>query len=326
MKSILVTGGAGYIGSSTVLKLLNLGYRVYVIDNLFRGVKSAFHESTYFYNIDLCDQSAVNEFFCNNKIDLVFHLAALAYVKESVEMPELYLQNNVESTRNIINACLEHSVSKIIFSSSCTLYGNVNNNQKVNEDSDVLPINPYGKSKLICENLVKQSGLNYLILRYFNVAGADLKNKLGIKTQITSNLVHTLSRAAINNFPVLINGGGAHVRDYLHLCDLINIHELALNYFLSSDNVKETINCSYGKGYSVNEAVDIFEKTNSVTLKKEYKDFRLGDPNFLVGDNSKLKILLAWSPIFENPFEEVCKSSYHWEVFYQKNQNMSEVL
>lgn len=326
MKHILVTGGAGYIGSSTVLKLLHSGYKVSVIDNLYRGVKSEFHQKTQFLNLDLCNKADVNEFFKNNKIDLVFHLAGLAYVKESVEKPDLYLKNNIESTRNIITACREFSVDKIIFSSSCTLYGNANGNQKVNEESNILPINPYGESKLKCENLIKESGLSYLILRYFNVAGADLENKLGIKTDFASHLVHALSRAALQNSSILINGQGQYVRDYFHINDLVNIHALALKYMLETKGVKETINCSYGAGYSVNEVISIFEKTNAVRIKKEFKDYRSGDPDYLVGDNSKLKKLLAWKSVFANPFEEVCKSSYHWEKMYKADQKNSGVV
>lgn len=312
MKNILITGGAGYIGSSTVDILLRHGYSITVVDNLYRGFLSSFHEKTRFHSLDLLHKDNLEQVFKTNKFDVVIHLAALTYVKESTENPKLYLDNNVQSTHNIIDLCRKYNVVKLIFSSSCTIFGNENGNTLVSEESLIKPINPYGESKVICENLIKESGLDYVILRYFNVAGANTEKQLGLKTTFTSHIVHALSRAAVTDGYITINGNGSCVRDYIHVDDVAGIHLKALHY-IQQNKCKEFINCGYGEGYSVLDIVKKFEQINSVSIKIKKADFRVGDPQYLVCDNAKLKSIFAWKSNFSKPLDEICKSSLQWE-------------
>lgn len=312
MKNILITGGAGYIGSSTVDVLLRNGYAITVVDNLYRGFLSGIHEKTRFHSVDLLQKDILEHVFKINKFDVVLHLAALAYVKESTENPKLYLDNNIQSTQNIIDLCKKYEVEKLIFSSSCTIFGNENGNSLVNEESRIKPINPYGESKVICENLIKESGLDYVILRYFNVAGANTEKQLGLRTTFASHLVHALSRAAATDGYITINGNGSCVRDYIHVDDVAGIHLKALQY-IQQNKCKEFINCGYGEGYSVLDIVKKFEQINSVNVKIKKADFRVGDPQYLVCDNAKLKNIFSWKSNFSKPLEEICKSSLQWE-------------
>lgn len=317
MKNILITGGAGYIGSSAVELLLEHGYRITIVDSLFRGFISEFHKKTEFHHLDLRQEAALNDIFKNNKFDVVLHLAGFAYVKESTEKPEMYLNNNVQSTSNIIKACQKYGVTKIIFSSSCTVYGNKNGFKNLSENSEISPINPYGESKVICEEQIKKSGLDYIILRYFNVAGANPLKNLGLKTEFTSHLIHALSRAAVNNHEVIVNGEGECVRDYIHVDDVTTIHVKALSYLQHNAGVKEIINCGYGLGCSVMEIIRHFEKINALKLKVNKGPFRAGDPHYLVCDNTKLKQMLDWNSGFTNPLDAICRSSFEWEKIYR---------
>lgn len=315
MKKILITGGAGYIGSFTAHEFVKSGYDVNVVDNLFRGHRESLPSEVNFHNADLTDLKATENIFKNNKFELVLHLAALAFVKESVEKPDLYLNNNIRSTENIIFLAKKYNVQKIIFSSSCTIYGNINANKLLSEESPFEPINPYGVSKVRCEELIRESGLDYLVLRYFNVAGADLELRRGHRTDFTSHLIHTLSRSAILNKPVLINGNGRHVRDYIHVKDVAFIHKLAAEYILTN-SCGDLINCGYGRGFSVLEIVDYFEKSNKIKINKEFVNFRTGDPEYLVCNNTKLTTMLGWKSKFTEPLLDICNSSYNWEKYF----------
>ncbi|MBY0553590.1 UDP-glucose 4-epimerase GalE [bacterium] len=312
MKNILITGGAGYIGSATVDILLRYGYAITVVDNLFRGFLSGIHEKTHFHSVDLLQKNILEQAFKTNKFDAVIHLAALAYVKESTENPKMYLDNNIQSTQNIIELCKKYEVGKLIFSSSCTIFGNENGDSPVKEESRIKPINPYGESKVICENLIKESGLDYIILRYFNVAGANPEKQLGIKTSFASHLVHALSRAVITDIDVSINGNGSYVRDYIHVDDVAGIHLKALQY-IEQQKCREIINCGYGEGYTVLDIVNKFEQVNSVKIRIKKAEFRVGDPQYLVCDNTKLKKIFSWRSSFSKPLEHICKSSLEWE-------------
>lgn len=312
MKNILITGGAGYIGSSTVDALLQNGYALTVVDNLFRGFLAGIHEKTHFYKMDLLQKDILEQVFKNTKFDVVIHLAAFAYVKESTENPKMYLDNNIQSTKNVIELCKKYEVGKLIFSSSCTIFGNENGDSAVKEESRIKPINPYGESKVFCEILIKESGLDYIILRYFNVAGANPEKQLGIKTNYASHLVHALSRAVVTDSAVTINGNGSYVRDYIHIDDVAIIHLKALHY-IEHQKCKEIVNCGYGEGHSVLDIVNKFEQVNSVKIKIKKADFRLGDPQYLVCDNTKLKKIFSWRSVFSKPLEHICKSSLNWE-------------
>ncbi len=331
MIKILVTGGAGYIGTATVDRLKRAGHSIVVADHLQRGFKTAVHEATEFHQVDLSDLAATEIIFKHNKFDLIIHLAAWAYVKESVQYPQKYLTNNVDCTKNILKLAKRYKVSKIIFSSSCTVYGNTTRNLKADEVDSCEPINPYGESKLICEALIKESGLDYIILRYFNVAGADLQRGLGIRTEFASHLIHVLARAAVANETLTINGhdyqtiDGTCVRDYIHVSDIALIHELALKHLLEKSCVAEILNCGYGVGYSVKQIIQQFELANRVKVAIVYSERRQGDPDYLVSNSQRLSEILNWNSLFEDPLTEICRSSYQWEKHLANMSSTKEI-
>lgn len=332
MISILLTGGAGYIGTETLRALQARNYRVYVIDNLYRGFVSDLH-SENFFKIDLCDSVALRDFFTQNKIDMVVHLAALALIEESNREPQKYLYNNVTSTENLLNCCRDFEIKKFIFSSSCTIFGNSNPGVKLlSEKHNISPINPYGNSKLICEKLIQewaeQTGGDYLILRYFNVAGANIELQSGQKTLEKHHLLHVLSHVAVKREKFFINGSdykthdGTCVRDFIHVLDVADIHEKAVEY-LSTHSNGHTLNCGYGQAYSVKQISEIFQSVNALELSVEIGPRRRGDPDELVCDPTLLTKLLSWKSRYSQPIEEICRTAYLWQVQWSQKSTSS---
>lgn len=323
MKSVLVTGGAGYVGTESILQLRQRGYQVTVVDSLFRGFVSGPIQEVDFYQCDLTNADELEKIFRSKQFDVILHLAALALVAESSLMSERYLFNNIQSTKNLLHLCDRYHVKRFILASSSTVYGNANGQERLSEVHRLEPINPYGVSKLECEKLLTEfkamhPDFNYSVLRYFNVAGANLEFMLGQRTTSKSHIFHVLADCALKGKKLLINGDDYHtsdgtcVRDYIHVQDVGQINRLSVDYLLreSSDLI---LNCGYGAGLSVRQAAELFMQVNQVHIEVEYAQRRIGDPDYLVADNSLLKSKLGWQTLCAEPMTEIARSAYLWE-------------
>ena len=320
MKNILVTGGAGYIGSHVVNLLIYNGYNVTVIDNLITGHFNLINKKAKFYNYDIADKPKVNELLANNKFDIIMHFAGLISVGESVKKPKKYYEYNYTKAKILIDLCIKNNLKKIIFSSTASVYGNPKK-IKVSESDNLKPLNPYALTKLKFEKyLIKQGKINkikYIILRYFNVAGADKKLRSGLISKNSTHLIKIASEVAVGKRSELtINGNnyntpdGTPVRDYIHVSDLADIHVKSLHY-LNHHNKSFILNCGYGKGYSVKQVVNIFKKIKK-NLTINYKPKRPGDVAQMYSNTKKLKQIFRWKAKFNN-INLIIKSAIKWE-------------
>jgi UDP-glucose 4-epimerase len=319
MKKILVTGGAGYIGSKICYDLTDLGYKVFIVDNLITGHKKLINKRAKFYLCDILDYKQLNEIIKKNHITDIIHLAASLDVEESSKNPLKYFINNVEGTENLLKASVNNNVKNFIFSSTCAVYGNIKANS-VNEKSPTKPISYYGKTKLLCELLIKDYSFKYklssTILRYFNVGGADELLRTGCLNN-NGQLLKKLAQLFIkknkanfniygNNYPTL---DGTCVRDFIHVSDLSKIHI----YFLKNRNKKNLIlNCGHGKGYSVLDIVKAFEKICKKKINITYKKRRVGDISYIKSNLNYLRKNFNNIEINKN-LEEIIKSTLNWE-------------
>ncbi len=323
MSKVLVTGGAGYIGSHTVLELLKNGYEVLVYDNLSTGHAQAVLPPAKFIQGDLNQPEHLQDILKKENISSILHFAASIVVPESVSLPLKYYYNNVKTTLDLIQLAVEQGVSHFIFSSSAAVYG-LPERLPVNEESPLRPINPYGRTKLMGEWILQDTAqaeerLNYIILRYFNVAGADPQGKLGQSTPEATHLVKAACKTALRRQKKLQIFGtdystfdGTGIRDYIHVKDLAEAHVLALQY-LEAGQDSDVFNCGYGHGYSVKEIVKALEKVCNKTVPTEEVDRRPGDPAQLVADPGKLQNAFDWQPQYDD-IETIVRSAYEWEI------------
>ena len=321
---ILVTGGAGYIGSHFVKLLVNEGHQPIVLDNLSRGHREAVPENVILEVADLLDFESVSNVIKKHQPEAVVHFAAFAYVGESVENPELYYTNNVVGSFNLIRACVQNKVSKFVFSSTCSIYGNPDR-IPISEEESSKPINPYANTKLIIETILRdfdQSyGLKSVALRYFNAAGADKNGNIGESHSPETHLIPlVLFTAQKKREKILVFGDdydtpdGTCIRDYIHIDDLADAHLKALEY-LNNNGVSTIINLGTGNGNSV---LEIIKKAESVTGKNipfEIVGRRAGDPAVLVADNKKALKVLSWNPNYS--IDEILSTAWNWHL----NQN-----
>ncbi|MCB0742381.1 MAG: UDP-glucose 4-epimerase GalE [Ignavibacteriae bacterium] len=316
---ILVTGGAGYIGSHFVKILNDKNINVVVLDNLSRGHREAVPQNVTLEVVDLLDYEKLNATLKKYNFDAIVHFAAFAYVGESVENPVLYYQNNVVGSFNLLKACVENNIKKFVFSSTCSLYGNPET-VPISESQKTNPINPYAQTKLIIENMLsdfdKAYGLKYVVLRYFNAAGDDFTGSIGESHEPEPHLIPIVINTALGSREkVLIFGNdyktkdGTCVRDYIHINDLGDAHLRALEY-LNKNGESDIFNLGTGDGYSVNEIIETAEKITNLKIKKEIAPRREGDPATLVADNQKAKTKLGWTP--KHNLEEIISSAYNW--------------
>lgn len=320
---ILVTGGAGYIGSHFVKYLIENGKDVVVFDNLSRGHKEAVHPKAKFEKVDILEYDNLLLALKKYNIDAIVHFAAFAYVGESVEHPDMYYMNNVVGSFNLIKAAKECGIKKFVFSSTCSLYGNPER-VPISENESTKPINPYAHTKLMIEKILHDFdsayGLKYIALRYFNAAGDDFEGKIGESHQPEPHLIPIVLDAALGKREkILIFGDdydtadGTCVRDYIHVNDLADAHLKALEY-LDCYKLSDVFNLGTGDGYSVKEIIKTAEKVTGKYLKTEIAKRRAGDPAKLVADNKKAKTILKWVPKYN--LEEIISSAWNWH----KNQ------
>lgn len=302
--NILVVGGAGYIGSHAVYELLRDGNNVVVLDNLSTGDKSFVPENVKLYVGDIRKSSDIDNVFINEKIDLVMHFAAKIVVPESVEFPLEYYHNNVEGVRLLLDSMVRHGVKNIVFSSTAAVYGEPSEGVCY-EDDYKLPINPYGESKLACERLIHWTSnahdLNYVIFRYFNVAGADDSLEIGLKKDLVTHLIPVAIQAALGIRKELKIFGddyktndGTAVRDYIHVTDLAKAHVLGAKYLINGGK-SDVFNLGSNSGYSVLEVVNA---ANEITkIPYSFDERRAGDPAMLIANIDKATKTLNWKPL-----------------------------
>jgi len=321
MPTVLVTGGAGYIGSHVVKALGELKYQVVVYDDLSTGHKEAILWGEFIRG-DLKDTERLDEVFKTYKIDAVMHFAAFIEVGESVIKPLKYYQNNTCNTINLLTIMLKHNVDKLIFSSSAAVYG-IPQEIPISEVHSLNPINPYGQAKVfvesILQNVSQAYGLQYVSLRYFNAAGADPSGEIGEAHQPETHLIPLILKTAKGERnSISIFGGdyptsdGTCIRDYIHVIDLSQAHLLALDYLLDGGK-SEIFNCGYGYGYSVKEVIEVARKVTGRDFKVNETQRRPGDPPILVADSSKIKNKLSWCPHYAD-LEYIIKTAWQWEL------------
>ncbi len=319
MRKILICGGAGYIGSHINKMLNENGYNTVIFDNLSLGHREAVKWGELCVG-DMADQGALNALFENNSFDAVFHLAANAYVGESVINPEKYYYNNVVNTLNLLHAMKAHGVNKIIFSSTCATYGEAGESL-ITEDLPQMPINPYGATKLMVERILKDYsnayGLQYVGLRYFNAAGADPDGEIGESHNPETHIIPLALDAASgirSEFEIFGTDyntpDGSCIRDYIHVTDISKAHLLALEY-LDKGGKPDFFNLGNEKGTSVIEVVESARKITGREIKTRITDRRHGDPARLVGSSNKAKKVLGWQPIYED-IDTIVAHAWQW--------------
>jgi UDP-glucose 4-epimerase len=320
-RSILITGGAGYIGSHTVLAFREAGHDVIVLDDLSAGSRALVPAEVPLVVGDVGDRGLLDDLFRDHDIQAVVHLAGSVDVAESVAAPLKYYRNNTCVSRTLIEACVEHGVARFIFSSTAAVYG-APADLPVSEQAPAAPINPYGRSKLMTEWLLADVGaahfLRSAVLRYFNVAGADRLGRAGQTTAKATHLIKVACEAATGRREeVAIFGGdydtpdGTCIRDYLHVSDLAGAHVAALGA-LDAGSDSLVLNCGYGRGHSVREVLQAVERESGVRLRTRVAARRPGDAPILVADATKIRTALQWRPENED-LGVIVRSALTWE-------------
>ncbi|MBW4614668.1 MAG: UDP-glucose 4-epimerase GalE [Desmonostoc vinosum HA7617-LM4] len=320
--SILVTGGAGYIGSHTVLALKQAGYDVVILDNLVYGHRDLVEKILQVELVvgDTCDRALLDDLFKTHSIDAVMHFSAYAYVGESVTDPAKYYHNNVVGTLTLLEAMLEASVKKFVFSSTCATYG-VPQFVPIPEDHPQNPINPYGASKLMVERILADFDPAYdfksVRFRYFNAAGADPSGLLGEDHNPETHLIPLVLLTALGKRESIAIFGtdyptpdGTCIRDYIHVSDLADAHVLGLEYLLKGGN-SEIFNLGNGNGFSVKEVIVAVEQVTGKVIPVQERDRRPGDPPTLIGSGEKARTILGWQPQYPN-IKDIVAHAWQW--------------
>ncbi len=319
--NILITGGAGYIGSHVCNLLIDKGYNVTVIDSLITGNKELVPKKAKLVISDIADEEKIEKLIVEEKFDLVMHFAGLIRVDESVKEPKKYNEFNFEKAKKFFNICFKNNLDKFIFSSTASVYGNPKN-QKVQEKDPTNPLNPYAVSKLKLEQYLMEKseelGIKYVILRYFNVAGADEKLRSGLISKFSTHLIKIACEVAVGKRDKLIINGndydtndGTPIRDYIHITDLADIHYISAVY-LKENGKSEIFNCGYGKGYSVKEVVENFNLVLNKNINFEIGPRRDGDSKMIVANSDKFNKFFSWKPRF-NDIKYIIETALNWE-------------
>ncbi|MGH7846649.1 MAG: UDP-glucose 4-epimerase GalE [Candidatus Binatia bacterium] len=316
---ILVTGGAGYVGSHTVKELARKGFEIVIYDNLLRGHRWAAKWGELVVG-DLIDEARLRAVFNQHEIEAVLHFAALAYVGESVEHPRRYYENNVANTLTLLRVMLEQDVKRFIFSSTCAVYGNPNK-IPLTEDHPLAPVNPYGRTKLMLETVLKDYdesyGMKHVSLRYFNAAGADPDGELGEDHDPETHLIPRVLLTALRRFEHVEVFGtdyptkdGTCVRDYVHVTDLGAAHVLALEWLLEGEP-SEIFNLGTGQGYTVMEVLEKARRITGRAIPAATSPRRPGDPAVLLAGNEKATKILGWRPQYQ-ALDEIISGAWKW--------------
>lgn len=333
---LLFTGGSGYIGSNTALEFLkNTSSSISILDNLSSGfienfdyLQAQFKDRVHFIQADLCDLVTLENIFSTHSFDCVLHFSASLIVSESVSDPLLYYRNNTINTTNLINLCIKHNIKNFIFSSTAAVYGEPDIKlMPLNESTPLDPINPYGVSKMMSERVLEDTSkaydFNYIALRYFNVAGANIQTSsnepyLGQRNKNATHLIKVACECAIgkrknmsifgDDYPTI---DGTCIRDYIHITDLANAHLEAYKYLKKSCK-SEIFNVGYSKGYSVKEVIEATKNIAGVDFEVQIAHRRPGDPAEIIADNKKILSLTEWKPRFDD-LSTIIKSAYEWE-------------
>lgn len=321
MSTILVTGGAGYVGSHICRELLRSGHQPIVLDDLSTG-RRELAPSTGFTRGDIADEKVLSEVLTENSVEAIVHCAARSLVEESVRNPELYRKVNVDKTEILLNCALQHGVRKVIFSSSCAVFGEPNQ-VPIPEDHPIQPSHPYGDSKARVESLLtalhQEKGLQYLALRYFNAAGADLEGGIGEWHDPETHLIPIVLDVACGQRPSVTVFGidyatpdGSCVRDYVHVNDLARAHVLGIHH-LENGGESGALNLGTGQGYSVREIVAHAERISGNKIRVEEGPRRQGDPPALVCEIGRAKSWLNWEPQYSD-LETILKTAWKWHI------------
>ena len=319
--TVLVTGGAGYIGSHMVFNLLERGEKVVVIDDLSTGSRALVAEEAIFVEANAGDRERVSNLIQERGVDAIIHFAGSIVVPESVAQPLSYYANNTVVARSLIEAAVKSGVKNFIFSSTATVYAGASPDP-LSESLPTGPLSPYGRSKLMTEWMLEDTSrahdFRHVVLRYFNVAGADPKGRTGQVSPKATHLIKRASQAALGRVPQLDIFGtdyptadGTGVRDYIHVSDLVTAHALALDY-LRAGGASTTMNCGYGHGTSVREVIAAVERVIGRPLPVREAPRSAGDPPWLVADSRLIKQTLGWAPQHDD-LDEIVRTAYQWE-------------
>ena len=319
---VMVTGGAGYIGSHAVLALCDAGYDVVVVDNLVTGFAWAVDPRATLVEANVADDIAVRAAIRDHNVRAIMHFAGSIIVPESVSDPLKYYRNNTAATRSLIESAVTESVPHFIFSSTAATYGTPVK-VPIEETDPTAPINPYGMSKLMTEEMLRDVAaahpMNYCCLRYFNVAGADPQGRSGQSTVGATHLIKiaveaaTGKRAAVSVFGTDFDTpDGTGVRDYIHVSDLAAAHVAALELLVAEPTQSHTLNAGYNRGFSVNEVLDAVDRVTNMTIERRYEGRRAGDPAALVADNRAILAALPWRPQRDD-LDTIVKDALAWE-------------
>jgi UDP-glucose 4-epimerase len=325
--AVLVTGGAGYIGSHMGIALIERGEEVIVIDNLSTGIRALAPKGSCFVEGDIADQNLVRRTILEHGIDSVFHFAGSTVVPESVADPLRYYANNTANSRTLIEAGIRAGVENFVFSSTAAVYGPTQA-ATIDEAAETSPASPYGRSKLVTEWILQDaahaSGMRYVALRYFNVAGADPFGRTGQSTPQATHLIKRACQTALGRLPYLGIFGvdfetpdGTGVRDYIHVSDLVAAHALALDH-LRGGGESGVFNCGYGRGFSVREVVAEVESASGRKLEVREMPRRPGDLAAVVADPTRLKARLGWRPRYDR-LDQIVRHALAWEAAQKTN-------
>jgi len=319
--AVLVTGGAGYIGSHMTYALVDRGEDVVVLDDLSTGTRGLVSEKAHFVQGEVADTDLLRRVMREFKVDAVAHFAGSIVVPDSVSEPLRYYDNNFVASRALIQVCVETGVKNLVFSSTAAVYG-LGDGDPISESCEKTPINPYGRSKLMIEWMLEDASrahdFRFMALRYFNVAGADSKSRTGQTSPRATHLIKRASQTALKRLSHLDIFGtdyptpdGTCVRDYIHVEDLIAAHLLALDA-LRAGEISNVYNCGYGTGFSVRQVISAVERLTGTPLPVHQAPRRAGDPAILIADPSRLKQELHWRPTHQD-LDEIVRSAFEWE-------------
>jgi UDP-glucose 4-epimerase len=320
--AVLVTGGAGYIGSHAVLALKDAGWRVAVIDDLSNGARELVPEGVPFFEGNIADRALVDLILRDEGIGAIMHFAGSIVVPESVEHPLKYYANNTLASHELISAAVDAGVKHILFSSTAAVYG-APERVPVSEEDPKEPINPYGASKLMTERMLSDASaahpFNYGALRYFNVAGADPQGRTGQRSKGSTHLIKVAVEAAVGKRDHVAVFGtdyptpdGTCIRDYIHVSDLASAHVAALEWLIQHPDENLVMNCGYGRGLSVLEVLDAVDRCNGTPVRRVIEERRPGDPPALAADNRRLLQTLGWSPAYGD-IDRIVGDAFAWE-------------